>query len=396
MTGMARDEAAVNVVGLRKVYHTRKKQVEALRGIDLAVRQGELLVLLGPSGCGKSTMLRCLAGLERPTHGTITFNRRRVTDSERGIHVPANKRDIGLVFQTYVLWPHMTVRKNVEYPLRARGRRTDLANDRAMEVLRLVRCDHLADRYPSEISGGQQQRVALARALASKPEVLLLDEPLSNLDALLRLELRTQLHEIHREVGYTGIYVTHDQAEALSLGDRVAVMQDGRVAQVGTPQELFERPRTEYVANFLGLRNCVKVYFDGQRFVAPAGFDLTPSWDEPPAPLAAGEYSAYFRPESVRLLPDNAPNAFAGGLTARGTTRDVLYGGLSTDCIVAINDTEIFARCTERVSAGVSVVVRVPGSDVLLYDISGNICAITRSPGSRREPDAFEVTDAAI
>ncbi len=390
---MAQNDAAVNVTGLRKVYQARKKQVEALRGIDLAVRQGELLVLLGPSGCGKSTMLRCLAGLERPTHGTITFNGRRVTDAERGIHVPANKRDIGLVFQTYVLWPHMTVRKNVEYPLSARGRRTDLANGRAMDVLRLVHCDHLADRYPNQISGGQQQRVALARALASNPEVLLLDEPLSNLDALLRLELRTQLHEIHREVEYTGVYVTHDQAEALSLGDRVAVMQDGRVAQVGTPQQVFERPLTEYVANFLGLRNRLKMHFDGRKFAAPSGFDFSPSWREQSA-LAAGEYAAYFRPESVRFLPDGAVDTSEGALTGCGTTRDVLYGGLSVDCVVTVDGTEIVAKSTDPVFAGASVVFRVAESDVLLYDTSGNLCSTTKGAGSWRKPDALATTHA--
>jgi iron(III) transport system ATP-binding protein len=241
----------VSVRDLSKSFGRRGKEVQVLRDVQLDVTDGELLVLLGPSGCGKTTLLRSLVGLERPDSGRIDLGGACVVDAERGIFVPPYRRDVGMVFQNYALWPHMKVRKNVAYPLRSRGRSAAIHEGRVEEVLDIVQCGHLADRYPPELSGGQQQRVSLARALAARPALLLLDEPLSNLDALLRVELRAQLRLLHRELRFTGVHVTHDQEEAIALGTRVAVMNAGRVEQIGDPIEVYRAPATEYVADFL-------------------------------------------------------------------------------------------------------------------------------------------------
>jgi iron(III) transport system ATP-binding protein len=234
----------------------------ALSNVSLAVDAGELVVLLGPSGSGKTTLLRCIAGLTEPTAGTIRVGNRVIVDCADDVHVPTHKRGLGMVFQNFALWAHMTVRQNVAYPL---GGRAKAAEGRVSEMLNLVHCMALADRLPSTLSGGQQQRIALARALAAAPALLLFDEPLSNLDALLRLELRTQLRLIHRRTAFTGVYVTHDQAEALSLGTRVAVMNQGRIEQIGTPEEVYCAPASDFVAEFMGMGNRLVIESDGTR-----------------------------------------------------------------------------------------------------------------------------------
>ena len=253
-----------------------------LAGVSLAVESGEFLVLLGPSGSGKTTLLRCIAGLTDVTSGSIVLGDRVVVDDD--VNLPTHKRDLGMVFQSFALWPHMTVRENVGYPIASRGRR-DFS--RVDEMLRLVHCGELADRLPATLSGGQQQRVALARGLAASPALLLFDEPLSNLDALLREELRGQLRAIHRETRFTGVYVTHDQVEALSLGTRVAVMNRGRIEQIAVPEEIYGSPHTEFVAEFMGMMNCVRLRADGQ-------VDLTGSG-------GLGALSLRFRPDAVSL-----------------------------------------------------------------------------------------------
>jgi iron(III) transport system ATP-binding protein len=224
----------------------------ALHEVSLELPSGSFVVLLGPSGCGKTTTLRMLAGLEHPTRGTISFGDRVVADGGTGASVPAEKRGLGMVFQSYALWPHMTVRANLDWPLRiARWSAAD-RRSRVDEVLGMLDISELADRHPAEISGGQQQRVAIARTIASRPGVLLFDEPLSNLDARLRVDTRAELAQVHRATGGTSVYVTHDQVEALALASHIAVMRDGRVEQFGSPTELLERPATAFVASFLG------------------------------------------------------------------------------------------------------------------------------------------------
>lgn len=218
----------------------------AARDVSFSVKKGEILSLLGPSGCGKTTVLKIVAGLVRPDSGSVLLSGRDITD------LPPERRGFGMVFQNYALWPHMTVFDNVAFGLRMRRYSDAEIRKRVKEALELVRINGLENRYPSQLSGGQQQRVAIARAIAPNPEAILLDEPLSNLDAKLREELRHELRAIIKSIGITAIYVTHDQLEALSLSDRIAVMKDGRILQIGTPREVYEEPVDEFVATFLG------------------------------------------------------------------------------------------------------------------------------------------------
>src|SRR5689334_10890656 len=232
-------------VRLQNISKTFGTATVALAGINLQIAAGELFFLLGPSGCGKSTMLRLIAGLLEPTAGRIFFNDRDVTD------LPTDKRNAVMCFQSYALWPHMSVRENVRFGLAVRGVDREQQDRRVDEVLALVRMSELAERKPNQLSGGQQQRVALARALAVNPACLLLDEPLSNLDAKLRLEMRGEIRRICKSAGSTTIYVTHDQKEALAIADRIAVMNTGRIEQVGTPSDLYHRPINAFVADFM-------------------------------------------------------------------------------------------------------------------------------------------------
>jgi iron(III) transport system ATP-binding protein len=236
-------------------------RVLVLGGVDLDIEAGEFVALLGPSGSGKSTLLRLVAGLEAPDAGEIRLGERVVFSSASGAHVPPEARQLGMVFQSYAVWPHRTVLENVAYPLRRANRRAGSAEvrARAARALAWVRLEGLAGRYPHELSGGQQQRVALARALVAEPEVLLLDEPLSNLDARLRDEMRGELAELRARLGVTVLLVTHDQAEALSTADRIAVMRAGAIVQVGRPEALYRAPRDRYVAEALGPVNLLSV-----------------------------------------------------------------------------------------------------------------------------------------
>jgi len=247
--------------------------------LDLDVREGEFLSLLGPSGCGKTTILRSIAGLDQPNGGTISIGGKPVVDAGRKWFLPPNKRGLGMVFQSYALWPHMSVFSNVAYPLRLRKRPAAEIKARTEEVLNLVGLGHLGQRGIGELSGGQQQRIALARALAAQPDVLLLDEPLSNLDAALRGQMRRELRRIHREIRRTSIYVTHDQLEAVTLSDRIVVMNRGHIEQIGTPHEVFGTPANRWVAEFVGFDNFLEaeiVARQGDHIVArPKGWPMT-------------------------------------------------------------------------------------------------------------------------
>ncbi|MBI4562704.1 MAG: ABC transporter ATP-binding protein [Candidatus Rokubacteria bacterium] len=275
--------------------------LEAVSQVSLDIGEGELFTLLGPSGCGKTTLLRLIAGFYRPDDGTIAFDGREMNA------VPPYERRIGMVFQNYALWPHMTVWHNVAYGLRIKKLpRAEIAA-RVQEVLRKVNLGGLDSRYPGQLSGGQQQRVALARALVLNPDILLLDEPLSNLDAKIRVQVRAEIRKLQKELGITTIYVTHDQEEALSLSDRIAVMDGGKVLQVGLPKELYERPRTRFVADFIGTNNLlegtVRTRDSGAGRVAVEtaigvveGFAVS---DLPPG----SRCTVSVRPENARLAP---------------------------------------------------------------------------------------------
>ena len=283
----------------------------AVDGISIEVRNGEFVALLGPSGCGKTTTLRLLAGFELPDAGRIAIGDRVVADLAQRVFVPAERRGIGMVFQSYAIWPHMTVFENVAYPLRVRRMSGQQLRRRVDDVLALVGLGGEASRPATSLSGGQQQRVALARALVYEPAVLLLDEPLSNLDVKLRERLRGELKAVQRRTGVTSVYVTHDQNEAMELGDRVAVMDHGRLLQYGTPDELWNRPRTRFVAEFVGSANILPARVEAGageglvRVVVTGGPRVLAScdgaFDEPVGRRADGEVLLVIRPEHCML-----------------------------------------------------------------------------------------------
>jgi iron(III) transport system ATP-binding protein len=280
--------------------------VVAVEAVSFTVKNGEFLTLLGPSGCGKSTTLGLLAGLDRPDEGFMSVGGETFFDTKRGHFVEAEKRNLGLVFQSYALWPHMTVRDNIAFALKLRKIDRGKRELKVREALALVEMETYIDRYPNQLSGGQQQRVALARTLAYRPTLLLLDEPLSNLDAKLRDKARSWLRQLQSQVGITTIFVTHDQAEALALSDRVAVMDRGRIVQLGTPREIYDQPATPFVADFIGSSNFFKgtvraishgkatiTLTDGQILVVPTALPLLPDQS----------VNIACRPERIRLSP---------------------------------------------------------------------------------------------
>jgi iron(III) transport system ATP-binding protein len=248
----ARMPTAISIRSLTKAFGSGPAAAVAVDGISLDINPGELFFLLGPSGCGKTTLLRMIAGFIDPTSGSIAFDGRDVT------HTAPNKRNTGMVFQSYALWPHMSVAQNVAFGLGIRKVPRNERERRVADALAAVRMAEYAERKPNQLSGGQQQRVALARALVIRPDVLLLDEPLSNLDAKLRIELRSEIRRVCKETGITAVYVTHDQKEALSMADRVSVLSQGRVVQTGPPEELYRRPQSRFVAEFLGETNFIR------------------------------------------------------------------------------------------------------------------------------------------
>jgi len=320
----------------------RFKKVVAINHIQLEVQKGEMLTLLGPSGCGKTTTLRCIAGLERPEEGDIIIDGKSMISPA---FVQPSKRGIGMVFQNYAVWPHMKVFNNIVYGLKLQNISRKQIRDRAYQVLEMVGLGGLEDRYPSQLSGGQQQRVALARALVRNPKVLLLDEPLSNLDAKLREKMRFEIKSLVRRMGITSVYVTHDQAEAMVISDRIAVMEGGNVVQIGTAQEIYVKPSNRFVADFIGTMNFMsgkvvevrpqtnEVYVrtefrDKLVCTAPDSMEVS----------SGSEVFASIRPEDVEIFT-KAPQAAAN--VVKGTIAHKAYLGNFLFFFVNVNDTMI-------------------------------------------------------
>jgi iron(III) transport system ATP-binding protein len=335
--------AAVELIQLGKNFGAEA----AVRNVSLAVAQGEFVTLLGPSGCGKTTTLRCIAGLERPDAGEIRIGGTLVASAERGIYLDPEDRNIGMVFQSYAVWPHMTVFDNVAYGLRVRRAPAAVVRQRTTRALELVGLAPLAGRYATKLSGGQRQRVALARAIVYEPQVVLFDEPLSNLDAKLREQMRFELVRLQHEVGITSIYVTHDQSEALVMSDRVVVMDKGVIQQIGDPHTIYTRPANAFVANFIGVAN----FMDGVLLGRSGEIcDLEIPLDRGRAPLrvrAAGGEGATpgqrlilsLRPEDISLHL-RAPNG-GGGNVFEGDVIDTVYLGSFLECRVRVGRYEI-------------------------------------------------------
>jgi iron(III) transport system ATP-binding protein len=313
----------IEIEGIAKSYDKHRVHAD----LSLSVRRGECFTLLGPSGCGKTVLLRLIAGFESPDAGKISINGAVVSDPERGVNVSPDSRGIGMVFQDYAVWPHMTVFQNVAYPLKLAGTPGEELNARVTETVALVGMAGLEKRLPSELSGGQQQRVALARALVARPSLMLLDEPLSNLDANLREEMRFEIKELQRKLDVTVLYVTHDQEVALALSDRIAIMDgNGRVRQVGTPWEIFERPADPFVFNFMGIANFIPVRREGERWVAGGGTQAVP-WENPPD--TGTDWVAGFRPSDVEIGHDGA------GL--QGVVRRASFLGAMVDYLIGVD-----------------------------------------------------------
>ena len=281
-----------------RIEHVFKRfgDVTAVSDFDLTVKDGEFVTLLGPSGCGKTTSLRMIAGFERATEGEIYIGDHCVSSHIKNTFVPPEKRDIGMVFQSYAVWPHMTVTENVAYPLKIQKVPKEERAARVAEMLKLVHLDEYGSRYPHQLSGGQQQRVALARALVMRPGLLLLDEPLSNLDAKLRESMRFEISSIQKELGITVIYVTHDQSEAMTMSDRVVVMSRGVIQQIGTPYEIYRNPANKMVADFIGLVNFVEGEVQGDRvYISGTGVSF------PNTSGITGSATIAVRPENITM-----------------------------------------------------------------------------------------------
>lgn len=352
----------IQILGLTKRFGT----ITAVDGVSLHIAPGELFFLLGPSGCGKTTLLRCLAGFHEPDAGTLRIGGEDIT------RLPPHRRQTAMVFQNYALWPHLNVLRNVSFGLEMRGLKRDEIRRRALRALARVRMESRAGARPNQLSGGQQQRVALARALVTEPRCLLLDEPLSNLDARLRVEMREEIRDLCKASGLTAVYVTHDQKEALSTADRIAVMRNGAVEQADAPEALYRRPRNRFVAEFLGEINLLEGKIlesreNGPRAETPLGVLTLGEGAPPPSP--GSRVTLGIRPEAIRLGgPEAGPNVF------RGVLRHSLYQGetarheLTSEGDgppVVLNVFELNPRRYARGETGIATFARIDPRDII-------------------------------
>jgi spermidine/putrescine transport system ATP-binding protein len=351
---------AIELVGIAKRFASRRGTVTAVERVDLVIGEGEFFSLLGPSGCGKTTTLRMIGGFEEPDEGQILLYGRDV------VGVPPNHRDVNMVFQSYALFPHMSVFDNVAFGLRRKSVHTAEVRTRVGDMLELVQLDGKSDRRPRELSGGQQQRVALARALVNRPRALLLDEPLAALDLKLRQAMQLELKRIQREVGITFVFVTHDQNEALTMSDRLVVMNAGRIEQLGSPREVYEHPRTRFVAGFIGTSNLITgivLEMDGATAVLRCGAE-----ESLVVPDAAAAGAAVGAPLDVTVRPEkiviSVERPAPGRCAVRGRVAEVVYLGTSTQYAVTTTDGTDLSVFVQNASDARDVAER--GSDVWL------------------------------
>ena len=344
-------EQAVEVKALRKAFRSRAakghQSVVAVDNVDFTVRKGELVVLLGPSGCGKTTLLRSIAGLEKPDSGEVAIGGRTVFSLTAGIYVPPEDRRIGMMFQSYALWPHMTVYQNVAYPLvSVKGVTREAVRAKVQDVLAGLGVAGLDHRYPGELSGGQQQRVALARALVGSPSLLLFDEPLSNVDAKVRRRLRAQLRELKQQTNFAGVYVTHDQEEAMELADTLAVMEHGKIRQVASSEEVYNRPASVYVADFVGEINLWAAAIesvDERAAVVSTQFARLTIGGVANSVRPGTKGWLVIRPERVNVVPVGSVVSYAVAYRSRGKVLDSIYFGARCEIRVEIGGTEVMA-----------------------------------------------------
>ncbi len=362
------------VQDLRLSYQTDQGSVEAVRGVSFTVERGNFYTLLGPSGCGKTSTLRCIAGLETPSSGQIEIGDQVVYSSASRTVVPPHRRDIGMVFQSYAIWPHMSVYDNVAFPLihgQKKQSRKDV-RERVMRALSLVQLESLAHRPAPHLSGGQQQRVALARAIANEPTVLLLDEPLSNLDARLREDMRHEIKSLVKRLGTTTLYVTHDQLEALSMSDTVALLKDGSIIQSGEPREVYLNPADTFAANFLGRTNLLEGTVAAGRVETRWGSLVCalPEWAVDGTQVTLG-----FRPESVELSakrPAERDNVLSGTLASATYAGDTVEYHVDIDGHVL----RVKGHPFERIEEGWPVYLRVPAERCYVLDAMSNAVSV--------------------
>lgn len=339
---------------------------EILKGVDLSVKKGEFVALLGSSGCGKTTLLRAIAGFNTPSDGAIRVGGKDVT------RLPPDKRGMALVFQSYALWPHMTVAQNIGYGLRIRGTAKDTIRQKVREVARLLGLDALLDRKPAALSGGQRQRVALGRALAIEPDILLLDEPLSNLDARIRLSVRHEISALQRRLGITAVHVTHDREEAMVMADRIVILNNGEVAQAGAPEEVYNHPASDFVAAFMGAENLIElpVTVKADRIEIAAGPDNKASTI--PAGrrnLSDGIAKARFRSEAAKLAaPGSSNSATTPELILSGTVDQTSYPGGLWRHMISVGGRHLLVDAPESHEPGSQVEIRIPEQALFLFD----------------------------
>jgi multiple sugar transport system ATP-binding protein len=354
----------IEVKNLRKVFG----HVVAVDDVSFAIREKEFLALLGPSGCGKTTILRMIAGLEIPTSGEIILKGRLVFSSRQGVFVPARERTVGLVFQSYALWPHMTVFENIAFGLKVKRENAKGIAEKVDDILAYMQLDDMHKRYPQEMSGGQQQRVALARMLVNKPDILLMDEPLSNLDAKLRLEMRAEIKNIHSQTGATTVYVTHDQVEGQTMASQIAVVNRGLIEQMAPPKTIYRRPANLFVADFIGYPtiNLIEgraarqgdawgVFIEAGQGFLQTGYKNLPTDRK----VVAG-----IRPENIRIAPQQQPNGL------EGEVRTVLAAGPETVLRVRCGGQtfSLLASQETRLSTGDRINMVLPPDSILVFD----------------------------